>query len=198
MTDKDKDEQKADKNEDEKLDKDLQDKTETAPKAISKQLLIILLSAFSLLLIITMILLVLLFKSDPVTPAAPHKSSATSDSAAIKEDAAPEPKNPAMFFKIEPAFIVNFEGSRNIKFLQVTVEVMTRDKPTLKYIEDNLPIIKNDLVTLFSAQQYSDVSLSSGRESLRKKALQVIANIIEKEAGFNKVEEVLFTSFVMQ
>jgi flagellar FliL protein len=105
---------------------------------------------------------------------------------------------PAIYIPLDPAFVVNFaEGSR-ARFLQVTVEVMTRDAHVEEHIRTHMPVIRNNLVLLFSSQTYESVSTLEGKEALREEALIVIQKILEEETGDPGIESVYFTSFVMQ
>jgi flagellar FliL protein len=105
---------------------------------------------------------------------------------------------PAIYISLDPAFVVNFaEGSR-ARFLQVTVEVMTRNNQVEQHIRTHMPVIRNNLVLLFSSQTYESVSTLEGKEALREEALIVIQKILEEETGDPGIESVYFTSFVMQ
>jgi flagellar protein FliL len=110
-----------------------------------------------------------------------------------------EPKLPAQYVKLDPPFVVNFEAKGLMRFLQVTVEVMTRDPVTAEIITKNDPMIRNDLIMLFGNQQYESISTREGKDKLRAEALATVAKIIDAEGGEGKkVEQLFFTSFVMQ
>lgn len=108
-------------------------------------------------------------------------------------------KGPAMYVKLDPPFVVNFESKGMMRFLQVSVEVMTRDQATAEMLKLHDPMLRNDLLLLLGNQTYDTISTREGKERLRTEALQAIAKVIEKEGGTAKsVEELYFTSFVMQ
>lgn len=112
---------------------------------------------------------------------------------------AKEQKEPAQYVKLDPPFVVNFEAKGLMRFLQVTVEVMTRDPATTDVIKRNDPMIRNDLIMLFGNQTYETISSREGKEQLRAEALKVVAKVIDAEGGDGaKVEQLFFTSFVMQ
>jgi len=105
---------------------------------------------------------------------------------------------PAIYLPIDPAFVVNFASQGKARFLQVTVEVMTRDPLMPDQIKLHMPVIRNNLMLLFSSQSYDGVSTLEGKETLREEALEVVQQILEEETGDPGVEAVYFTSFVMQ
>jgi len=105
---------------------------------------------------------------------------------------------PAIYLPIDPAFVVNFASQGKARFLQVTVEVMTRDPVMPDQIKLHMPVIRNNLMLLFSSQSYDGVSTLEGKETLREEALEVVQQILEEETDDPGIEAVYFTSFVMQ
>ncbi len=105
---------------------------------------------------------------------------------------------PATYIKVEPAFVVNFVNTDKARFLQITLELMTRQPELTGVIESHMPMIRNNLVLLFSSQTYEDLSTLEGKEALRETALQSVQDILEEETGDPVVEAVYFTSLVMQ
>lgn len=115
------------------------------------------------------------------------------------EEAEHEVKAAAIYVKFDPPFVVNFEAKGMMRFLQITLEVMTRDRATADKIKENDPIVRNDLLLLFGNQTYESISTREGKEKLRTEAKDAVAKIIEREGGNpKKVEDLYFTSFVMQ
>ncbi|MFV2055075.1 MAG: flagellar basal body-associated FliL family protein [Thiohalomonadales bacterium] len=114
------------------------------------------------------------------------------------EDDTEEPAGPAVYIPIEPAFVVNFTDTAKARFLQITMEAMTRNPDVPGQIENHLPAIRNNLVLLFSSQTYESISTLEGKEALREEALAVVQEILEEETGDPGIEAVYFTSIVMQ
>lgn len=109
------------------------------------------------------------------------------------------PKAPAVYVEFDPPFVVNFEAKGVMRFLQISVEVMTRDPATAELIRQHDPVLRNDLLLLLGNQSYEKISTREGKEALRQEALDVVARVIAAEGGDRKqVEQLYFTSFVMQ
>jgi len=109
------------------------------------------------------------------------------------------PKTAALYYKFDPAFVVNFGGEGSARYLQVMVEAMTRDPPTLEMIKNNEPAVRNDLVLLFSSQDNASLLSPDGKKKLRNATLEIVRKIVAAEGGESKnVENVYFTSFVIQ
>jgi flagellar FliL protein len=118
-----------------------------------------------------------------------------------KQDAAKakEPLAAPLYVALDPPFVVNFEGEQLVRFLQITVQVMTRDPATVEVLKANDPVVRNDLLMLFANQKYEVVAARAGKEKLRSDALTAIRHVVESSGGkADHVEQVYFTSFVMQ
>jgi flagellar FliL protein len=109
------------------------------------------------------------------------------------------PKLPPRYINLDPPFVVNFEAESVVRFLQVTVGVMTRVPEIDTLIKDNDPRVRNDLLMILSNQTYASVSTAEGKEVLRERCLEAIRTIVREMGGDpKKVEALYFTSFVMQ
>lgn len=125
----------------------------------------------------------------------PHPDGAATEQ---KTDKA-KPAAPALYFKYDPAFVVNFGGEGSARYLQVMVETMTRDPAMLELIKNNEPAVRNDLVLLFSSQDNASLLSTQGKDKLRQSTLDAIRKVVAAEGGDPKlVENVYFTSFVIQ
>lgn len=108
-------------------------------------------------------------------------------------------KLPPRYITLDPPFVVNFEAESAVRFLQVTVGIMTRDPETEKLVKENDPRVRNDLLLILGGQSYATLSSNDGKEALRKKCLDAARTIVKEMGGEpEKVEALYFTSFVMQ
>jgi len=107
-------------------------------------------------------------------------------------------KKPAIYYPLQPVFIVNFESQGRQRFLPAELNLMLRDEAVIAALELHMPAIRNSLVMLFSGQTYEDLQTAEGKELLRQQALLNVQEVLEKEIGKPGVEQVLFTNFVMQ
>ena len=95
--------------------------------------------------------------------------------------------------------VVNFEAESTVRFLQISIGVMTRDEKIEHLIRDNDPRIRNDLLLILGNQNYQTVSKLEGKEELRKRCLESVRAVIAESGGEGPaVEALYFTSFVMQ
>jgi len=108
-------------------------------------------------------------------------------------------KLPPRYINLDPPFVVNFEAESVVRFLQITVGVMTRDPAIELIVKENDPRVRNDLLMILSNQTYASVSTAEGKETLRKHCLDAVRAIVKEMGGDDqKIEALYFTSFVMQ
>ncbi|HUN71057.1 MAG TPA: flagellar basal body-associated FliL family protein [Steroidobacteraceae bacterium] len=113
--------------------------------------------------------------------------------------AAKKPVAPPLFLALDPPFVVNFQADQLVRFLQVSIEVMSRDQKTLDLLKTNDPVVRNDLLILLANQKYSVIATPDGKEQLRTAALAAMRKDLAQAGGDPKLlEAVYFTSFVMQ
>jgi flagellar FliL protein len=110
-----------------------------------------------------------------------------------------KPALPAQYVALDPPFVVNFEATQLVRFLQITVQIMTREPEVVELIKANDPVIRNDLLLLFGNQKYEVIATREGKEKLRLDALESVRKVVKQSGGKPEaVEAVYFTSFVMQ
>jgi flagellar FliL protein len=113
--------------------------------------------------------------------------------------AAPPPPTPLIYLALDPPFVANFEDGQAARFLQVDVRVSSRDAETIALISDNAPLLRNDLLMLYGAQDASVLGTRQGKDRLRAESLATVRRIVKTLGGKPEtVEAVLFASFVMQ
>ncbi len=111
---------------------------------------------------------------------------------------AQKPDAPAQFYSFDPPLVVNFEESSAVRFLQIGMDIMARDSETIEAVERHMPLIRNNLLLLISNRDYQKLMTREGKDELRKEALAEVKKIMRKEADEADVEDLLFTSFVVQ
>jgi flagellar FliL protein len=75
---------------------------------------------------------------------------------------------------------------------------MTRDAKVKEDITKHFPQVRNNLVLLLSAKTYEELNTVEGKAALRKQVLKEVQKVLEAETGKEGIEDVYFTSFVMQ
>ncbi|NDY97144.1 flagellar basal body-associated FliL family protein [Wenzhouxiangella limi] len=110
----------------------------------------------------------------------------------------PEPRQPPIYYGMDPAFVNNLSGTGGRRFMQVNVQLMARDPEVIAAVERHEPVIRNDLIMLFSDQTLESVDTTEGKEALRRDSLETVREILGDNDEPDEVEELFFTSFIVQ
>jgi flagellar protein FliL len=112
-------------------------------------------------------------------------------------EAAPEHKA-ELYLPLDPAFVVNFRDDQAVRYLQVGVSLMSHDQGALDAAKEAQPVIRNELLMLFSGQNYENLIDAAGKQKLQAQALAAVQKIISARTGKPGIDALYFTSFVMQ
>ncbi|HEX7385249.1 MAG TPA: flagellar basal body-associated FliL family protein [Burkholderiaceae bacterium] len=102
------------------------------------------------------------------------------------------------FIALDPAFVVNLAGGETQHFLQVDVQLITRDQAVADAVKKLEPDLRNRLVMLFSSQKPGDLVTREDKERLQTEALAEVKKGLAQFHAPTAVDSVIFTSFVMQ
>ena len=107
-------------------------------------------------------------------------------------------KQPALYESLMPPFVVNFHADGRTRYMQVSLALMARDPQQLAALKVHMPALRNQLVMLFSSQDFSELNAPLGLDMLKQKVTATVQELAMTEVGAPVVEQVLFTNFVMQ
>jgi flagellar protein FliL len=107
-------------------------------------------------------------------------------------------RRPAQYLPLDPVFVVNLADEREIRYLQVEIQVMTRDPKLADDLETHMPMVRNRLLLLFSQQHSNQLRSREDKERLQAEALEEVREVLKSQAGREGIEALLFTSFVTQ
>ena len=113
-------------------------------------------------------------------------------------ETAPVGKQPAIFESMAPAFVANFNQNGRQRYMQVSITMLARNQADLDALKVHMPVIRNNLVMLFSGQDFATLASPVGQEMLRQKATASVQEVAQKELGKVVVEQLLVTNFVLQ
>ncbi|MDF9777532.1 flagellar basal body-associated protein FliL [Pseudomonas baetica] len=124
--------------------------------------------------------------------------SAQSKPAVDVAQVGPVGKQPAIFESMAPAFVANFNQNGRQRYMQVSITMLSRNQADLDALKVHMPVIRNNLVMLFSGQDFATLASPVGQEMLRQKATASVQEVAQKELGKVVIEQLLFTNFVLQ
>ena len=119
-----------------------------------------------------------------------------------EEEEEAKPKGPAIYYSMDPKFVVSFRDQQTARFMQFSMEVMTRDKSVIELINEHTPAIRSSLLMLFDNQDHVTMSTREGKQKLLVNVVTDINETLKTMTGKDKLEAVVesayFTSFVIQ
>jgi flagellar FliL protein len=77
------------------------------------------------------------------------------------------------------------------------MELMASSQKAVDSATKNLPLIRNNLLLLMSNRDYQSLMSREGKEKLRQEALAEVRSVQKKQGG-DDIDDLLFTSFVVQ
>ncbi|MCP4389656.1 MAG: hypothetical protein GY802_15270 [Gammaproteobacteria bacterium] len=121
------------------------------------------------------------------------------DSAAVEVEQEVEVvRDDPSYIDLKPAFTVNLAPEDPVGFLQISIQVLTFNDDVAKDLEKHKPLIRNNLLVLFGAQKSAELRATEGKEKLQKSALETVQTVVNEQGSGGEVDNLFFTSFVMQ
>ena len=124
------------------------------------------------------------------------------DEAADEDEEESEPLAPPQYLSMDPKFVVSFRDQKSARFMQFSLEVMSRDSQAIEDIKTHMPVIRSSLLMLFGSQDFEVIATREGKEKLLIDATKDINTSLQKLAAKTELETVVeaayFNSFVIQ
>ena len=118
---------------------------------------------------------------------------APSGAAEVKHEAAKAP----VFATLEP-FTVNLQQEASEQFLQVAITVQVSDEKAMEEVKLYMPQVRNRILLLLSSKKASEINTADGKKKLAEEIAAQIRAPFSKESKPQEVDNVFFTSFVIQ
>ncbi|HBZ95145.1 MAG TPA: flagellar basal body-associated protein FliL [Pseudomonas sp.] len=104
-----------------------------------------------------------------------------------------------LYYNLTPALIGNLADQGNrLKFFKADVSLRVTGTEAEEKLKQHEPLIRHQLVMLFSAQTSETINAPDGRENLRLEALKKVQDAINGELGKPIVEILLFNNLIIQ
>ena len=101
------------------------------------------------------------------------------------------------YIELKP-FIANFGGAGPLRFVKCEVTLQVSSEDAHYAVNHHLPSIRNDILFLLSGQTEASLSSVEAQTALAKEALAKVQAILVEEEGEAFVNDLFFTSLVIQ
>lgn len=119
--------------------------------------------------------------------------------AVAEEGSNPDDDGNERYIELLPAFVVNYGTyAPRLKYFKAEVTVRVPSKADADIIRENMDMLRDKLVLLFSRQTEIEISDPNAQMKLQEQALAVLQEKLVAEFEKELITDVLFTSFIVQ
>lgn len=128
--------------------------------------------------------------------AAAGHETAEDGAAPVAQSAAP--LAPALYAPLDPPFVVSFDAEDGARYLQLTLQAMARNEKTIAAVKQHSPAIRNSVLFKLAGYELEVLTTQAGKEQLRLDLLGATNEILAKNGTSPGIEDLYFTSLVIQ
>jgi len=111
------------------------------------------------------------------------------------EDAA---ASQTLYYALTPAMVGNYGSGERLKYYKADVALRISSKEVEDRVKHHEPLIRHQLVMLFSQQTDETLGGPEAKEQLRQEALRQVREVLEQEEGAPLVDDLLFNNLIIQ
>ena len=104
------------------------------------------------------------------------------------------------YITLSPPFVGNYglNGSSKLKVYKADISLRVSGAEAAKAVKANDPLIRNQLVGLFTQQTSESLGSVEAKEKLRQEALKQIRQVMTDETGKPMIDDLLFNNLIVQ
>lgn len=106
-----------------------------------------------------------------------------------------EPPKPPVFMPLE-IFTVNLQGG--VQYLQTDITLQVSDPAQIEEIKLHMPRVRSRLLALLSSKNAEDLASTESKKKLAKEIMDQVSQPFYPKGKPQKIDDVLFTTFVIQ
>lgn len=103
-----------------------------------------------------------------------------------------------LYYALTPAMVGNYGSGERLKYYKADVALRISSKEVEDRVKHHEPLIRHQLVMLFSQQTDETLSGPQAKEQLRQEALRQVREVLEQEEGKPLVDDLLFNNLIIQ
>ncbi len=103
-----------------------------------------------------------------------------------------------LYYALTPAMVGNYGSGERLKYYKADVALRISSKEVEDRVKHHEPLIRHQLVMLFSQQTDETLSGPEAMEQLRQEALRQVREVLEQEEGKPLVDDLLFNNLIIQ
>lgn len=103
-----------------------------------------------------------------------------------------------VYVALEPEFTVNYGEGDRLRYLQAAVTLQVADNNAALEVNVHSDALRHEIIMTISEQTAETIRSSQNRQIMQEELLDRLRALMEEETGEPMIEQVLFTSFVVQ
>ncbi len=103
-----------------------------------------------------------------------------------------------LYYALTPAMVGNYGSGERLKYYKADVALRISSKEVEDRVKHHEPLIRHQLVMLFSQQTDETLSGPEAKDQLRQEALRQVREVLEQEEGKPLVDDLLFNNLIIQ
>lgn len=103
-----------------------------------------------------------------------------------------------VYHTLVPALVGNYGGEGRLKYYKADVALRVTGTEAEAKVKHHEPLIRNQLVILFSQQTDATLGSVESKEALRLEALRQVQAVLTHEEGRPLVDDLLFNNLITQ
>nr|WP_241663879.1 flagellar basal body-associated protein FliL [Stutzerimonas nosocomialis] len=106
--------------------------------------------------------------------------------------------NKTLYYTLTPALVGNYGSGERLKYYKADVALRVANIDAENRVKHHEPLIRNQLVMLFSQQTDESLGSLDAKETLRQEALKQVQDVLSQETGQPLVDDLLFNNLIIQ
>ena len=103
-----------------------------------------------------------------------------------------------IYYALVPALVGNYGSDGRLKYYKADIALRVSGSEAETKVKHHEPLIRNQLVTLFSQQTDASLGTVEAKETLRQEALKQVQAVLMQEEGKPLVDDLLFNNLIVQ
>jgi flagellar FliL protein len=109
-----------------------------------------------------------------------------------QEQAKPEP----LYYEFSPSLVTNLNGGP--KYIRCDVQLLVHGEDNKERVAKYAPMLRHELLLMLVEQDGRKLMTLQGKEALRKHAIAVLRQLMQKQTKQAVIEDLYFTSYYVQ
>lgn len=98
----------------------------------------------------------------------------------------------------EPLVLNLATAGPRLAFVQLKTDILVKDEINVEQVKLHIPALRHQVILMLSEQNVDNVKSALKREKLRKEISEKIRSVYKDLTGKDYIEDVLFSSFLVQ